>query len=357
LSSHQRESKAADSGSPNARARRELGGGGLPGHPAEVLTRRQRSGKTITVNEQAPGPAGPIDASRVPRYAGIATFGRLPQLSAVGSADVAVLGVPFDSRVSYRPCARFGPAAVRKANRLLRPYHPGLDVEPFATQQVADAGDLACKPVDIAEAIAAVYTGAARFVDDGTRLVSLGGDHTVALPLLRAVAGRHGPPALLHFDAHLDTWDTYFGARYTHGTPFRRAVEKRLLDLDALSQVGIRGPLYGRSDLREDECMGFGILTAMDVMSQGVGTVSSALRERAGRGRPVYVSVDVDVLDPAYAPGPARRKPAGCLAGSCSPSCEAWPGSGSSRRTLSRLPLPMTMPTSRRWLPAMWLTS
>jgi agmatinase len=247
-------------------------------------------------------PKGPVDATRVPRFAGPATFARLPRLDEVERTDVAVLGVPFDTGVSFRPGARFGPASVREASRLLRPYHPGLDVAPFDTVQVADAGDVAASPFDILAAVAAVEEGADRLLAAGARLVTIGGDHTIALPLLRAVARRHGPVALLHFDAHLDTWDTYFGAEYTHGTPFRRAVEEGVLDTSALSHVGIRGPLYARADLDDDARLGFGIITSADVMRRGVDEVTSALRERIG-DRPLYVSVDIDVLDPAHAPG------------------------------------------------------
>ncbi|MFI6480201.1 agmatinase [Nonomuraea sp. NPDC050663] len=242
---------------------------------------------------------GPVDSSKIPRFAGPATFARLPRLDEVGRADVTVIGVPFDSGVSYRPGARFGPSAVREASRLLRPYHPGLDVSPFERVQVADGGDIACNPFDIEEAVETI-DAAASSID--SRLVTIGGDHTIALPLLRAAARKHGPVALLHFDAHLDTWDTYFGAAYTHGTPFRRAVEEGLLDTEALSHVGIRGPLYGKRDLEEDRRLGFGIVTSADVMRRGVDEVTDALRQRIG-GRPLYVSVDIDVLDPAHAPG------------------------------------------------------
>ncbi|MEU6730407.1 agmatinase [Nonomuraea wenchangensis] len=242
---------------------------------------------------------GPVDSSRVPRFAGPATFARLPRLDQVERADVAVVGVPFDSGVSYRPGARFGPAAVREASRLLRPYHPGLDVSPFEQVQVADAGDIATNPFDIGAAIEAIEE-AADSLD--ARLVTIGGDHTIALPLLRAAARRHGPLAVLHFDAHLDTWDTYFGAEYTHGTPFRRAVEEGLVDTEALSHVGTRGPLYGKKDLEDDRRLGFGILTAADVLRRGLDEVIDVLRQRIGE-RPLYVSVDIDVLDPAHAPG------------------------------------------------------
>lgn len=249
---------------------------------------------------------GPPDFSLTPRYAGIATFGNLPRLDDLpggrSATDVAVLGVPFDSGASFRPGARFGPAAVRQASRLLRPYHPGLDVAPFTVQQVVDAGDIGCNPFDIGVAVDEIDQAATDLLGSDIRLITVGGDHTIALPLLRAVARRHGPVALLHFDAHLDTWDTYFGARYTHGTPFRRASEEGLVDLDALSHVGTRGPLYGASDLSEDKRLGFGIVTAMDVGNLGPGAIVAALRERIGQ-RPLYVSVDVDVLDPAHAPG------------------------------------------------------
>ncbi|MET8073494.1 arginase family protein, partial [Streptomyces sp. NPDC005271] len=214
-------------------------------------------------------PRGPVDSSRVPRFAGPATFARLPRLDEVARADVAVVGVPFDAGVSYRPGARFGPSAVREASRLLRPYHPGLDVSPFATQQVADAGDIAVNPFNINEAIETIEDAAGSLQTEGTRLVTIGGDHTIALPLLRAAARRHGPVAVLHFDAHLDTWDTYFGAEYTHGTPFRRAVEEGILDTSALSHVGTRGPLYGKKDLTDDEKLGFGIVTSADVYRRG----------------------------------------------------------------------------------------
>jgi agmatinase len=245
---------------------------------------------------------GPLDSSRVPRFAGFATFARLPRIDQVDHADIAVVGVPFDSGVSYRPGARFGPAAVREASRLLRPYHPELDVSPFAERQVVDAGDIAVNPFNIGEAIETLQQEAEALQANGTRLVTVGGDHTIALPLLRAAAKQHGPVALLHFDAHLDTWDTYFGEPYTHGTPFRRASEEGILDTSALSHVGTRGPLYGKRDLEEDRRLGFGIVTSGDVLRRGVTETVDALRQRIG-DRPLYVSVDIDVLDPAHAPG------------------------------------------------------
>ena len=255
-------------------------------------------------------PAGPPDGRTVPRFAGPDTFARLPRLQDVGRADVAVLGIPFDAGVSYRPGARFGPAAVRAGSKLLRPYNPALDVTPWAGGQVADAGDLAVNPFDIGEAIGQIESGANAALGSAGRLIALGGDHTVALPLLRATAARHGPVALIHFDAHLDTWDTYFGAPYTHGTPFRRAVEEGLLALDSSAHVGVRGPLYSSADLTDDAGLGFATVSTAEVARRGVDEAVDRIRERAGR-RPVYLSVDIDVLDPAHAPGTGTPEPGG----------------------------------------------
>ncbi|MCM3686918.1 agmatinase [Kocuria rosea] len=245
---------------------------------------------------------GPVNAALTPRWAGLGTFARLPRTDEVEHADIAVVGVPFDAGVSYRPGARFGSNHVREASRLLRPYNPAQNVSPFAGVQVADAGDIVANPFDIGEAIASIEAQAKELMGESTQLVAIGGDHTIALPLLRAVHARHGKVALLHFDAHLDTWDTYFGAEYTHGTPFRRAYEEGLLDTDAVSHVGTRGPLYGPEDLDDDARFGFGIVSSADVMRLGVDAVVAHLRQRVG-DRPLYVSLDIDVLDPAHAPG------------------------------------------------------
>ncbi|PPF44969.1 agmatinase [Pseudoclavibacter sp. AY1F1] len=248
------------------------------------------------------GNVGPTDSAQVPRFAGPPTFALLPRVDEVEKLDVAILGVPFDSGVSYRPGARFGPAHVRQSSRLLRPYHPTLDVSPFAAQQVADAGDVPVNPFDIEEALGTIEAAAKALSDTGAKIVTIGGDHTIALPLLRNMARVHGPVAMLHFDAHLDTWDTYFGAAYTHGTPFRRAFEEGLLDTDALSHVGTRGPLYGKQDLEDDKRFGFGIVSSADIYRRGADAVVQQLRERIG-DRPLYISIDIDVLDPAHAPG------------------------------------------------------
>jgi agmatinase len=252
--------------------------------------------------DSRPPPIGPADARVIPRFAGPATFARLPTIDQVPRWDIALVGVPFDSGTSYRPGARFGPSAVRQGSRLLRPYHPELETLPFERGQVVDAGDIACSPFDIEVAVTQIEEAADELLAGGGKIVAIGGDHTIALPLLRATAKRHGPLALIHFDAHLDTWDTYFGQRFTHGTPFRRAWEEDLLLRDRSAHVGLRGSLYGTSDLNDDAAMGFLQISSADVITRGMSDIVGQLIERVG-GAPVYISVDIDVLDPAHAPG------------------------------------------------------
>ncbi len=253
-------------------------------------------------HEQVDGIVAQVDALQTPRYAGLSTFAQLPRREDVADHTVAVVGVPFDSGVTYRPGARFGPACIRQGSRLLRPYNPALGIAPFRTVQVVDAGDIAANPFDIGQALASVQAGVRELADGGRRVVTLGGDHTIALPILRAMADLHGPVALVHFDAHLDTWDTYFGAPYTHGTPFRRAAEEGLLVKDHSAHVGIRGSVYDATDLEDDERFGFTIVHAEELERTSVAAVVERIVRRVGDA-PVYVSIDIDVLDPAHAPG------------------------------------------------------
>ena len=253
----------------------------------------------------------PLSGTVVPRFAGPSTFARLPETRDVDRCDVAILGIPFDGGTSYRPGARFGPQAIRQASRHLRTqYHPAYDREPFVQLQVADAGDVGCNPYDILQAIEQIESAAKELLSTGCRLISLGGDHTIAVPLLRATRHAHGPVALVHFDAHLDTWDTYFGAPYTHGTPFRRASEEGLFVDDASLHVGIRGPLYSSSDLKEDRELGFRVIHCDDFQTQGVDVIVKRIRDRVS-DYPLYLSIDIDVLDPAHAPGTGTPEIAG----------------------------------------------
>ncbi len=256
-------------------------------------------------------PIQPISGTVMPRYAGPSTFARLPELRDVPRCDVAILGIPFDAGTSYRPGARFGPQAIRQASRNLRTqYHPSYGMEPFKTQQVADAGDVACNPYSITESIQQIETAATELLGQVGAIVSLGGDHTIALPLLRAVNHHIGPIALVHFNAHLDTWDTYFNAPYTHGTPFRRAAEEGLFIEQASMHIGIRGPLYSRTDLERDAELGFRIVHCDEFETGGVASVVERIRDRV-KDRPLYLSIDIDVLDPAHAPGTGTPEIAG----------------------------------------------
>lgn len=255
----------------------------------------------VSASERPDRPVGQVDALAVPRFAGLRTFARLPQLSEVGRADVAVLGAPFDGATTFRAGARFGPAAIREASLLLRPYNDAQAIAPFAAAQVADAGDAPASPVEIEAGHAAIERAARAIADDGGRVLGLGGDHSVSLPLLRAAAASHGTVSLLQLDAHTDTWDSYFGARYTHGTIFRRAVEEGLIDATASVQIGLRGSLYGAEDMDENRALGFTTLLARDFDAGGVAGALELAGERLRS--PVYVTVDIDVLDPAFAPG------------------------------------------------------
>jgi agmatinase len=248
-------------------------------------------------------PTGPVDGRLVPRFAGSGSFARLPEIDRVSGYDVAILGVPFDNGTSYRPGARFGPMAVRQASRHLRPgHHVELDCSPFRTIQVVDAGDVPVTPFAIDTAVDQIAGHAAELLPGGRKVIAIGGDHTIALPMLRSVAREHGPVALVHFDAHLDTWDTYFDAPITHGTIFRRAFEEKLLVEDHSVHVGIRGPLYDRGDLAEDAGFGFRTIRASDIDVLGVRETVDVITRRTA-DLPVYLSVDIDVLDPAFAPG------------------------------------------------------
>ena len=248
------------------------------------------------------GKIGQVDATKIPRFSGLGTFARLPQIDDVSDVDLAIMGVPFDSGVSYRPGARFGPTHVRESSRLLRPYNPAVEVLPFEKYQVADAGDLGVNPFNLEEAIKDIEYGSRALHERAKRILTIGGDHTIALPLLRTMHAKHGPISVVHFDAHLDTWDTYFGAQYTHGTPFRRASEEGLIDREGSMHVGTRGPLYSSKDLSQDADLGFDIFSTTEFDSIGLQGAIDRIAARV-QDRPMYVSIDIDVLDPSHAPG------------------------------------------------------
>ena len=248
-------------------------------------------------------PYRPLDAMAYPRFEGIRTFMRLPWVDDLTGVGVAIAGVPFDTGATYRVGARFGPSAIRHESMLLRPYHPEHRVDLFERLSVADVGDLPVTPGYLPESHAQIEEGAARIVGAGVVPLFLGGDHSVSLPLLRAVARRHGPVALVHFDAHNDLWHGYFGGKDTHGTPFRRALEEGLIDTDRSIQVGLRGPVYDQDDVEMTEQLGMAMIRAPELHRRGAADVAREVYERASGAGPRYLSFDIDVLDPVYAPG------------------------------------------------------
>jgi agmatinase len=260
---------------------------------------------------QKPGPRyGPPDAALAPRYAGVRTFGRCPHVTDPEGVDVAVVGLPFDTATSRRPGARYGPEAIRSASIGLRPYHPPLDVDVFGTLSVVDWGDLDVTPGNAERTAGQIAAGLEPLLRDGVVPVALGGDHSVVLGELRAQAAVHGPVALVLFDAHADTWDHYYGERYFHGTPFRRALEEGLLLPERSLLAGMRGPLYSRSDLAEARALGFEIVPDGELRALGPAEYGRRVRTRVGDA-PAFLSFDIDVVDPAFAPGTGTPEVAG----------------------------------------------
>jgi agmatinase len=248
----------------------------------------------------------PVDAMVYPRFEGVRTFMRSPLLTEperLVEADLAVVGVPFDSAGTYRVGARFGPSGIRQESMLLRPYHPELEVDVHDQLSIVDAGDLPVTPGYLPESHAQIREGARRVLAAGVTPLFLGGDHSVSLPLLRAVAERHGPVALVHIDAHCDLWDGYYGGKDTHGTPFRRALEEDLVDPARSVQVGLRGSLYGAADAVLPQRLGLAAISADTLHRDGIDAALERIRARIEGPGPRYLSFDIDALDPAYAPG------------------------------------------------------
>ena len=244
----------------------------------------------------------PLDARVLPRFAGVRTFARLPHVTELEGVEAAIVGIPFDTATTFRPGARFGPEAIRSASSLLRPYHPAWALDVVEALSIVDYGDLPVAPGDTVETYRLVEAALAPVVDAGVFSLALGGDHSVTLAELRVLARVHGPLALVQLDSHADTWDEYFGQKYFHGTTFRRATEEGLVDPGASVQAGMRGTVYGPDDLEEARRLGFHVLTTDDLRALGPGRYGELVHERIGDG-PVFLSFDVDFLDPAYAPG------------------------------------------------------
>jgi agmatinase len=237
-----------------------------------------------------------------PRFSGIRTYARLPHVDdSFDGVDVAVIGVPFDTGGTFRVGARFGPEAIRSASALMRPYHGGSGIAIFDLLSVVDAGDVPVVPGSFEESAARITAGLLRLHRAGVVPIGLGGDHSVALPELRAAAAVHGPVGLIQLDSHSDTSEAYFGMPYTHGTPFYHAAREGLLDPSRVIQVGLRGPIYAARDYEVPRELGFEILTAAQVHEQGIPAVADRILRRVGPG-PTFLSFDIDFVDPAYAP-------------------------------------------------------
>jgi agmatinase len=249
----------------------------------------------------------------VPRYTGIRTFAGLPHTTELAGVDVAVVGVPFDTATSYRPGARFGPEAIRSGSTLLRPYHPAVQVDVLGSLSVVDYGDLATTPGNAERTAGQIASALGPVLAAGAVPLVLGGDHSVVLGELRAHASAAGEPVgVVLLDAHADTWDEYYGERYFHGTPFRRAVEEGVIAPERSLFAGMRGPLYAAGDLEDARAMGFQIVAGDELRAMGPGDYSQLVRARVGDG-PAYMSFDVDVIDPAFAPGTGTPEVAGLL--------------------------------------------
>jgi agmatinase len=251
------------------------------------------------------GPApryGPADASLAPRYTGIKTFARCPYVSRPEDVDVAVVGVPFDTATSYRPGARFAPEAIRAGSALLRPYHPSLDIDVFAGQSVVDWGDVTVTPGNGERTTDQIAGALGEILAAAVVPITLGGDHSILLGVLRAQAAAHGPVGLVLLDAHADTWEQYYGETFFHGTVFKRAVEEGLITPERSVMAGMRGPLYSPDDLEVPRSLGFEVIPDEALRRLSPAGFGRLVRERLGEAPP-YLSFDIDVIDPAYAPG------------------------------------------------------
>jgi agmatinase len=244
----------------------------------------------------------PADSFETPRFSGVRTFMRLPNTQDLENADVAIVGAPFDTGATFRAGARFGPEGIRSVSHLLRRYNPSLGVVIFDHLSVIDYGDVPVVPGFIEASYEKISEGLEPIHRAGVVPIVLGGDHSIALPELRAAAAVHGPLALVQFDSHPDTWDSYFGQKHTHGTPFRRAVEEGLLDTSRAIQVGMRGSIYDEGDWNDAREMGFDLVPTDEVRKLGIPAMIDRIRERVGDAK-TYVSFDVDFVDPAFAPG------------------------------------------------------
>jgi guanidinobutyrase len=245
----------------------------------------------------------PLSGNAMPRFAGLATMMRLPTATSAQGLDAAFIGVPLDIGTSNRPGARFGPRQIRAESALLRPYNMATGAAPFDALQVADLGDVAINTYSLEKSVLLIEAFYDEVLAAGCKPLTLGGDHTIALPILRALARKHGPLALVHVDAHADINDDMFGERIAHGTPFRRAVEEGLLACDRVWQIGLRGTGYAADDFDWPRSQGFTVVQAHEVWYRSLAPLMAEVRERIGPTHPVYITFDIDGIDPSFASG------------------------------------------------------
>ena len=252
----------------------------------------------------------PLSGNEMPRFGGPATFMRLPTATALDDIDVGIIGVPFDIGTSNRPGARLAPRQIRDESRMLRPYNMATRAAPFDSLQVADLGDVAINTFNLSKSIDIIEQHYRQLTAAGVLPLTLGGDHTIVLPILRALAAEHGPLALVHVDAHADVNEHMFGEPIAHGTPFRRAVEEGLLQGDKVFQIGLRGTGYAADDFDWPRQQGFTVVTAEECWGKSLEPLMAQVRQTIGNA-PCYISFDIDGIDPAYAPGTGTVEIAG----------------------------------------------
>jgi guanidinobutyrase len=244
----------------------------------------------------------PLGGNVMPRFGGPATMMRLPAADSPRGLDACFVGVPFDIGTSNRAGARFAPRQIRAESCLLRPYNMATRAAPFDSLQVADLGDVAINTFNLADSLRLIEAAYDEIVASGAKPLTMGGDHTIVLPILRALAKRHGPVGIVHVDAHADINDTMFGERFAHGTPFRRAIEEGLINPRRMVQIGLRGTGYTAEDFDWPRSHGVRVVAAEDCWYQSLAPLMREIRASFGRG-PVYITFDIDGLDPSCAPG------------------------------------------------------
>jgi len=252
----------------------------------------------------------PLGGNKMPRFGGPATMMRLPSQNSAAGLDVAFVGVPLDTGTSNRSGARFGPRQIRAESCLLRPYNMATRAAPFDSLQVADIGDVAINTFNLQKSIGLIEAAYDEILSHDCIPLTMGGDHTIVLPILRAIARKHGPVGLVHVDAHADVNDTMFGEKIAHGTPFRRAVEEGLLDGKRVVQIGLRGTGYEAEDFDWPRAQGFRVVQAEECWYKSLAPLMAEVRAQLGKG-PVYLSFDIDGLDPSSAPGTGTPEPGG----------------------------------------------